>query len=135
MSIVVGYIDSPEGNAAMKAAIAEARVRDVRIVVVHSFRGGDHTSADDIFAYRKRLEVITEHLEQQGIDFEIHEYVRDLSPAEDIADAAKQFDADLIVIGLRVRTATGKYLLGSNAREILMTAPCPVLTIKAEYEG
>ena len=36
----------------------------------------------------------------------------------------------VIVIGLRHRSSAGKFLLGSNAHDILMNAPCPVLTIR-----
>lgn len=132
-NIVVGYIDTPEGRAALDAAVAEARLRDGRLVVVHSFRGGDKTSADDILAYRDRLEEVRARLEKEQVDFEIHEYVRDQTPSEDVTGAAREFDAGLIIIGLRVRTATGKYLLGSTARDILMAAPCPVMAVKAEY--
>ncbi|HEX9864564.1 MAG TPA: universal stress protein [Acidimicrobiia bacterium] len=38
----------------------------------------------------------------------------------------------MIVIGLRQRSSAGKFLLGSNAHDILMDAPCPVLTIKTD---
>ncbi len=46
--------------------------------------------------------------------------------------AAIDEDAGLLVIGLRKRTPTGKFLLGSNAQEILLDAPCPVLAVKAD---
>jgi nucleotide-binding universal stress UspA family protein len=39
---------------------------------------------------------------------------------------------ELIVIGLRQRTSAGKFLLGSNAHDILMSAPCPVLSVRVE---
>ena len=41
-------------------------------------------------------------------------------------------EADLIVIGYRKRSSVGKALLGSQAQEIMMGAPCPVL---ATMEG
>ncbi len=63
----------------------------------------------------------------------VHEFVRGLTPAEDLVRAASDFEADLIVIGLRRRSAVGKLLLGSNAQEILLEAKCPVLTVKAKY--
>ena len=41
-------------------------------------------------------------------------------------------DAELIVIGMRHRTAVGKFLMGSTAQRILLDAPCPVLAVKAD---
>ena len=61
-----------------------------------------------------------------------HEYVRGNKPAEDIVTAAKIYEAELIVIGIRQRSATGKLLLGSNALDILHDAPVPVLCVKAQ---
>lgn len=42
--------------------------------------------------------------------------------------------ADLIIIGLRRRSPLGKVLLGSNAQDILLDAPCPVLAVKPSYD-
>jgi nucleotide-binding universal stress UspA family protein len=69
-------------------------------------------------------------LSKEGIIYSIRNYVRGNSPAEDIVEAAQEFGGELIVIGLRQRTSAGKFLLGSNAHDILMSAPCPVLTIR-----
>jgi hypothetical protein len=39
-SVVVGWIGTPEGQAAVDAAVEEVRRRNGRLVVVHSARGG-----------------------------------------------------------------------------------------------
>ncbi|MFP3915184.1 MAG: DUF4380 domain-containing protein, partial [Actinomycetota bacterium] len=53
-------------------------------------------------------------------------------PAEDLMEAVGEHDAGLIVIGIRTRSATGKFLLGSNALEILHDAAVPVLCVKSD---
>jgi nucleotide-binding universal stress UspA family protein len=75
----------------------------------------------------KEVEVF---LQGAGVPFAVHNYVRGNEPSQDLIQAAEEFDAELIVIGLRHRTSAGKFLLGSNAQDILMDAPCPVMTIK-----
>lgn len=130
--IVVGFIRSPEGEAALSKAIDEAKLRGAQLIVVHSMYGGRREDEAEVLAYRQDLELVDARLKGEGINHTMHEYVRGLSPSEDLTRVAKEEDADLIVIGLRRRTATGKFLLGSNAQEILLDADCPVLAVKAD---
>lgn len=131
-SIVVGYVDTPAGNAALQAGITEAQRRGARLVVVTSLYGGNRTSEAETLAVREAIERLRNRL--TGLDHEIHEYVRGNSPARDLIVASEDFDADLLVIGVRRRSATGKLLLGSNALEILHDAPVPVLCVKAALD-
>jgi nucleotide-binding universal stress UspA family protein len=131
MNIVVGYVLSPEGDAALDAAIQEAKLRDGSLFVLHSSRGGHSESEEEVLAYRDAGEAIEERLQGEGLEFELHGYVLGNAPSEDIVRVAKEQGAELIVIGIRRRSRVGKLLLGSNAQEILMDAPCPVLAVKA----
>lgn len=134
MSVVVGYIPAARGRAALDLAIGEAQRRNTSLVVIHSFHGGSRDEADEILATDEELAEIGARLEEAGLEHSIHHYVRGNSPAKDLVLAAKEFDAELIVIGIRRRTAAGKFLLGSNAHDILMDAECPVLTVKPAGE-
>ncbi len=51
------------------------------------------------------------------------------APAEQIVEAARRRDADLIVIGTRGRTGLSRVLLGSLAADLLDAAPCSVLIV------
>ena len=129
-SIVVGFVDSAEGDAALSAGIHEAARRGERLIVVHSLRGGARTDDDEYLKAREALARVQERLEADDVDHEIHEYVRGNSPARDLIEATHDFGADLLVIGTRRRSSTGKLLLGSNALEILHDADVPVLCVK-----
>lgn len=131
MAIVVGYIDNLEGRQALDLAVEEASRRQAKLIVVHSMRGGSKTKEDEYFTYQRALDDLASELSERGIDHEIREYVRDQSPAEDLVEAVDEFDAELLVIGYRRRTATGKMLLGSHAQEVLMNATVPVLAVMA----
>jgi nucleotide-binding universal stress UspA family protein len=50
-----------------------------------------------------------------------------------IAEAAR-WQADLIVIGTHGRRGVGRFLLGSDAEQILRLAPTPVLLVRAAQE-
>ncbi|CAN5862324.1 universal stress protein [soil metagenome] len=130
MDIVVGYIESPEGEAALERAIEEARLRSGRLVVVHSKKGGDDRG-EDYARTAAALAAIHERLESEGVAHEIREFVRGNTPAEDLMEAARTHEAELIVIGIRARSATGKLVLGSTALDILHDSPVAVLCVKA----
>lgn len=131
MTVVVGFIRSPEGDAALKAAVAEARLRASKLVVVHSMEGGSRDSSAEVIAYREALESVEQSLRAEGIDHEVVELVLGHTPAEDLLEVADQHEAQLIVIGLRRRSPVGKLILGSNAQDVLLQADCPVLAVKA----
>ena len=53
--------------------------------------------------------------------------------AEEISAAAREWDADLIVIGNHNRPLLERLLLGNTTNGVLHAAPCPVLVV--EYQG
>ena len=130
MSVIVGYMSADRGRAALELGISEAKLRSTDLVVIHSLHGAGVDEDEDVVASDRELDIIDEELSKEGITYSIHNFVRGNAPAEDIVQAANDLGGELIVIGLRQRTSAGKFLLGSNAHDILMSAPCPVLTIR-----
>lgn len=130
-TIVVGYVPKSEGRAALKRAAEEAQLRDARLVVVNSHRGGREFDADDAIETEAQLEEVRSTLREAGVENEVRQLVRGMDPAEDLINVAKEVDAEFIIIGLRRRSPVGKLILGSNAQRVLLDAPCPVLAVKA----
>jgi nucleotide-binding universal stress UspA family protein len=127
--VVVGYVAKPEGEAALGAAVAEARLRDATLVAVLSHvAGSDESTGHDGVELRRRIETA---LMESGVAFEVRGLTHGNDPAEDIVTVADELAAELIVIGLRRRSPVGKLLLGSNAQRVLLDASCPVLAVKA----
>jgi len=131
MAIVVGYLPTKEGRAALTAAASEARLRNARLVVINSNRGGKDLDRAEAARYESELDDVRATLDAAGVEHEVRQLVRGLEPAEDLIGVAAEVDAQLIVIGLRRRTPVGKLILGSNAQRVLLDAPCPVLAVKA----
>ena len=131
MTIVVGYVPTPEGDAALSAAVAESRLRDQPLHVVNSSRGD--ALADPRFASTDAVESVRARLDAAGVVYELDQPVRGHEAADEVVEAAERIGASMIVIGLRRRTATGKLITGSQAQRILLDAHCPVLAVKASY--
>jgi nucleotide-binding universal stress UspA family protein len=130
-TIVVGYVPKPEGKAALRRAAEEAKLRDSRLVVVNSHRGGREFDRDDAIESEAQLAEVKSLLTEEGVGHDVRQLVRGMDPAEDLVNVAAEVDAELIVIGLRRRSPVGKLILGSNAQRVLLDAPCPVLAVKA----
>lgn len=119
MTVVVSCLSNPEGRQALSTAIAEARSRSTRLVVV----------APDGAAAAETLAEVRPRLEQASVEHEVVTAPSDL--AEALLSAAVRTEAELIVIGLRRRSPVGKLILGASAQRILLDSPCPVLAVKS----
>jgi nucleotide-binding universal stress UspA family protein len=131
-TVVVGDVPKPEGEAALHSGISEAKLRNAKIVVVNSHRGGSEFDADASVKAEADMERIRGLLGDSGVEHEVRQLVRGFEPSEDLISIADAADAELIVIGLRRRSPVGKLILGSNAQRILLDAKCPVLAVKAD---
>ncbi len=131
MTIVVGYVPTPEGNAALTAAISEAQLRNQPLHIVNTSRGD--SLVDTRFASEQALAAVRARLVESGVVFEIAQQVGRHEAAEELVEIADRVKASLIVIGMRRRSPTGKLITGSQAQRILLDANCPVLAVKASY--
>ena len=129
MTIVVGFVPTPEGDAALAAAISEARLREEPLHVVNTSRGD--ALVDNRFASEEALAAVRTRLDESGVVYEIDQQVSRQDASDELVDTADRVKASLIVIGLRRRSPTGKLITGSQAQRILLDANCPVLAVKA----
>ncbi|WP_058235162.1 universal stress protein [Devriesea agamarum] len=126
MKILVGYVPTHTGQAALEYAIQEAQDKHASLIVVASQQALERNRS-------KTVEPgipLAERLAASGLQHEIREVPRRDDPADDILETAEDIEPDLLVIGMRKRTPIGKMLLGSTAQRVLMESPCPVVSVK-----
>jgi len=131
VNVVVGYVPTREGESALTHAVEEARTRSARLVVVNTSRGD--SLVDERYADDAQLDALRERLVASGVEHELVHAIRGREASEEILHVAEERRADLVVIGLRKRSAVGKLLLGSTAQRVLLEAPCPVLAVKSAH--
>lgn len=131
MAVVVGYVATPEGRAALRRAAEESLRRQTRLVIVKSGRGRS-PEPQEAEAYEAELGRVRLEVESGGVACDVHDAAEAAEPADELLAVAEKQAADVIVIGLRRRTPVGKLILGTNAQRILLDSPCPVLAVKAE---
>jgi nucleotide-binding universal stress UspA family protein len=130
MTIVVGYVPTPEGEAALAAGIREAALREEPLHVVNTSRGD--AFIDNRFASEEALAGVRTRLDGAGVVYEIDQQVGH-EASDELVEIADRVKASLLVIGLRRRSPTGKLITGSQAQRVLLDANCPVLAVKASY--
>jgi nucleotide-binding universal stress UspA family protein len=54
---------------------------------------------------------------------------------EGVVDMAEEVDADMVFVGGRKRSPTGKAVFGSTAQEVLLNSPCPVTFVRTDARG
>lgn len=131
MAVIVGFVPTKEGRAALQRAAQECLIRNAKLVVVSSSRGDREHGSREVQHFEEVLAQVHAELDERGVAHEMRDFARNNEPAEDLIAVADEVGADFIVIGLRRRTPVGKLLLGSNAQRILLEATCPVLAVKA----
>jgi nucleotide-binding universal stress UspA family protein len=133
MKILVGYIPTPEGIAALDYAMAEAKHNDAELTVLNTGKNGDY--ADAQFASSADIDALETQLNQLGVSFEIQRPTDGKTAAEAMVETASEIHADLIVIGIRRRNPLGKLITGSTAQAILLNADCPVVGVKPQMRS
>ena len=128
MKILVGYIPTPEGLAAVEWAIDYAKTMSGSLTVINTGKNGDYSHPQ--FASAQDIDALDTQLTEEGIEHEIQRPTDGLPASENILSTASDIDADLIVIGLRKRSPVGKLITGSSAQAILLGADCPVVGVK-----
>ena len=128
MNIVVGYIPTAEGVAAVDYAIEQARTTGSTLTVVNTGKDGDY--ADPVFATAEDVDALDGQLAAAGIEHRIVRPTDGTTAAAALLSAAEEADADLVVIGIRRRSPVGKLVTGSTAQAVLLGANCPVVAVK-----
>jgi nucleotide-binding universal stress UspA family protein len=140
--IIVGIDGSPTAEAALRAAIAQAKVWGAELTAVSGVPVGtgagilawlpaqiDH---DQILTdVRAGLDAIIDPFAAEA-GITIHRTVLDGTGAELLTGLSK--DADLLVVGSRGRGGFRGLLLGSTSQAVLQHSACPVLVVNTRSQ-
>ena len=130
MKILVGYDYSTVTQDVLALAKQHAQTFKAEVHLLRSLERNPELQRDTIQQAEQNLDHLKREFATMGLACDTHVVVSALSAGEDIVEFAEQNSIDLIVIGVRRRSKVGKLLFGSNAQLIILTAPCPVLTVK-----
>ncbi len=115
MTVVVARTSTPEGEAALAAAVEES-ARRREDLLVFNLEGA-------------QLDPKTTELDGVPVSFRTPD-ARNRDAVGELLDAAEEVGASAIVIGVKHRSPVGKLLLGSAAQQVLLEANAPVIAVK-----
>ena len=130
-AIVVAVVMTPAGQLAIQEAKKEAALRDASLILVGNAPVTE-SFAENANSLRDYITQLEKDLIGEGFDVQSQWTVgEDL--ARKVLEVARRHDVILIVLGLRQRSPSGKALLGSYEQEILLNAPCPVISVRVPW--
>ena len=134
MKILVGYDYSTVTQDVLALAKQQAQAFKAEVHLLRSLERNPELQRelrrDTVQQAEQNLDQVKREFANMGLACDTHVVVGRLSAGENIVQFAEQNSIDLIVIGVRRRSKVGKLIFGSNAQLIILTAPCPVLTVK-----
>lgn len=129
MKILVGYTGSQLSQRALTVAQKHARAMQAELHVFTSAGASDGAQVKNA-KLESSLKEARMMCSACQIDCRTEMSENDLPAAEDLIRYANEQQVDEIVIGLSKRSQLGKLIFGSTSRQVLLEAPCPVLTVK-----
>jgi len=138
-TIVVATDGSDSVSRAVDAALDLATRFDAAVHALYVVDSGEVDSSPEAVRDEMR-HALQEHGGeaivgvQKRADRDVTAVVREGRPANEIADYAREIDADLVASGTRGRHGENRFLIGSVAERVVRTCPVPVLTVR-QLEG
>ena len=122
-NIVLVYVEKFEGRSLMDEMLGNAEMSTLRDVL----RGSEYQEALDKKA-QKLLAHYKKSLEEKGLTG-VRTVIKTGHPAEEILNAVREENAEMIVVGSRGKRTTHLFM-GSVSREVVNRSEVPVLLVK-----
>ena len=129
MTVLIGYVPTPVGEAALTHGLAEAAVRGEDVVILNSPRRGSTVDAhlvDD----RTAAELV-ERAREAGVAASVDHADHGADIVDTFEAVLQRTKASVVVIGMRRRSPVGKLMMGSDAQRLLLSLDAPILAVKS----
>lgn len=143
MKILIAIDGSDFSQAALKSVIARPWPADTAVKVLHVVEPPSLLMGREMGGYDPEFEMVWKALREQAKDMveKAAEKLREAhfttstelvegDPKSKIIDAAKEWHADMIVLGSHGRSGFSRFLMGSVSQDVVRHAHCSVEIIR-----
>ncbi len=131
MNILVAYAGGTNlDKTVLELAQKHAKIFNAKLYIAFSMESSPIKKVEALDKIKTNLEDLKATVENEGIECETHILIHGITPGEDIVEFAGDYKIDEIFIGIEQKSKVGKLIFGSNAQNIILRAPCPVVSIK-----
>lgn len=134
-------VDIQEGDVCQRsfdAVLEEVRTREAKLYLIYVVPGFGMPLVAAYFPQGTEKKILRDaeaamaaYVERHvPDDVDVTPIVAEGTPYEQVLEAARSHDIDLIVIPSRDRTGVERWLLGSNASKVVHHADCAVLVLR-----
>jgi len=128
MTILIGFVPTPAGEAALAAGFTEAARSGEDVVILNSPRRGA-TVDSDLIGENVAQELLAK-ASALGVTARIDQADHGSDIVATFEALVERHDARMVVLGLRRRSPVGKLMLGSDAQRLLLELDVPILAVK-----
>jgi nucleotide-binding universal stress UspA family protein len=141
--VLLAVDDTPDSLAAARLAVSLAQAMHARLRAVHvsadhlldaALEAASRTPAAGVRRGQSEIAMlarVTALASAAGVDVETSLLGGDVGPA--ILDAARDWPADLVIVGKSARSASGEPYVGTQTRHILEFSDQPVLVVPPDH--
>ncbi|MDF1551777.1 MAG: universal stress protein [Deferrisomatales bacterium] len=138
MKLMVCYNGSEASKEALKVAVEYAKALSGNLHIVRSVPSSVDSTKNKSLSdsdLRNELSRIIDF--PSGVDVVCVNKITadDMTDGENLVDYAIREHAETVFLGVRKVSKVGKLLFGSTAQFVILTAPCPVVSVKAVAAG
>ena len=143
MKILLAIDESDFSQAAIQAVLAQARPQGTEVRILHVLEPPSLLLGREMGANDPEFEAVWKALQDQAMalvekteaklraaGFSVSPALQEGDPKSKIIDVAKQWKADLIVLGSHGRKGLQRFLMGSVAESVVRHAECSVEIVR-----
>lgn len=120
------------GPAGATVVLAHVFTDDEYEETLDNLRVGDpdSTTPDEVARRHATIRTIGDIFDASQIEYDVRGALGE--HGETIVELAESAAANLVIVGGRKRSPTGKAVFGSTAQEVMLSAPCPVTFVRSD---
>lgn len=143
ITLAVGPEEEGRVGELTEAVLDVAKAADATVVLLHVFSQSaydegvteagydpdDPPPANTLATRLESIDAISETLDEADVDYRVRGEIGDVT--DSIVRTIEETGSDMLYIGGRRRSPTGKAVFGSTVHRLMMNAPCPVTFVRA----